>query len=176
MRWFDAYPKRLDREHAAMSSYPTLVWDGELTRPEYRDGGGWTGTLPEWPFERPRPHGLDSFLAGERLTVAIVCLQAHPAVKPRVYPLDPEPDPRVRTRNSWHLNGDGSLCLTQRAYDWDGSEAAADLVPKAAGWFLEFLLLRRGHVERMTEFGLVIDDSLDPMFTAAHAHDADGSA
>lgn len=175
MRWFDAYPDRLAWEQAAMAAYPTLEWDRQLSRPEYDDGGGWAGAVPEWPFERTRPPDLDAFLAGSRLTVAMVCLQAHPAVKPRVYPLAPEPDPRARTRNAWHVAGDGSLCLTQRAYDWDGSETAAHLIPKVAGWFLEFLLLARGHVERMTEVGIVTDDSLDHMFTAAYAHD-DGRA
>ncbi len=72
-----------------------------------------------------------------------------------------------------------SLCLSKRAYDWDGSETAAQLVPKAAGWFLEYLLLDRGHLKTMTEVGIVADAQLDRMFTAAHAHvrpDHDGPA
>lgn len=168
MRWFDAHPQRLAREHEAMAAYASMKWDEHLSRPDHDDGGGWTGVVPPWPFERPEPPELDAFLAGARLTAVVLCLQAHPAVKPRVYPVDPEPDPRIRTMNAWHLSGDGSLCLTQRAYDWDGSECAADLVPKAAGWFLEFLLVSRGHLDRMTEAGIAVHDELDHMFTAVH--------
>lgn len=175
MRWFDVHPDRLTRELDAMSAYPTLEWDASRTGSADDHGGCWSGLVPEWPFERPRPPDLDAFLAGAHLEAVIVCLQAHPAVKPRVYPIGPQPDPRVRTWNRWHVAGDGSLCLSQRAYDWDGSETAASLVPKAAGWFLEYLLLERGHVESMTEVGIVVDDSLDHLFTSAHA-DAAGDA
>jgi hypothetical protein len=177
VRWFEAHPDRLARELDAMSAYPALVWNENLTRVGHQDGGGWTGRLPSWPFQRPRPPELDAFLAGATLEAVILCLQAHPAVKPRIYPTDPEPDLGVRTMNAWHVAGDGSLCLSQRAYDWDGSETAAELVPKAAGWFLEYLLLDRGHVETMTEVGLVGDDALDHLFTAANAQprDPDGS-
>lgn len=170
MRWHEAHPDRLARELEAMSAYPNLVWDKNLTRLGHDDSGGWAGLLPTWPFKRPGPPELEEFLAGATLEAVILCLQAHPAVKPRVYPTDPEPDLRVRTMNAWHVAGDGSLCLSQRAYDWDGSETAAELVPKAAGWFLEYLLLDRGHVDAMTEVGIVADDQLDHLFTAANAH------
>jgi hypothetical protein len=61
----------------------------------------------------------------------------------------------------WHVNGDCSLCLMQAADDWDPSEAAADLVAKAAGWFVEYLLLEDGHIEKMSERGIYTDPSLD---------------
>lgn len=178
MRWFDAHPDRLGRELEEMSAYPDLIWDENLTREGHQDGGGWAGALPAWPFERPRPPELDAFLAGETFEAVIVCLQGHPAVKPRVYPTNPEPDVGVRTMNAWHVAGDGSLCLSQRAYDWDGSETTAELVPKASGWFLEYLLLDRGLAEAMTEVGIVAGDLLDPLFTAANAQprDPDGVA
>lgn len=170
MRWHAVDPVRLEREVAAMADMATdLDWNARLSRPEHDDGGGWSGVLPVWPFSRSAPAELDAFLDGERLEVVVLCLQAHPAVKPRVYPIEPQPDPRVRGFNDWHVAPDGSLCLSQRAYDWDGAEFTAELIPKAAGWFLEFLLLSRGHISEMTEVGIVEDDSLDHLITAQNA-------
>jgi hypothetical protein len=57
--------------------------------------------------------------------------------------------------------GDGSLCLLQTADLWTGRETAADLVIKASGWFVEYLLMEAGAIERMTLSGLNADISLD---------------
>lgn len=173
MRWFEAHPDRLAEELEVMASAaPDLTWDPHLTRPEYDDGGGWSGTVPLWPFDRACPAGLGAFVNGHRFELRVVCLQAHPAVQPRIYPLDPDPDLEWRTSHAWHFNGDGSICLTQRAYDWDGSELVAALVPKLASWFLEYLLLSRGHIEQMTERGIAELDVHDHLFDAAHAQPA----
>ncbi len=87
-------------------------------------------------------------------------------VAPRFVPIDPEPDFRVRTMNAWHVNGDGSLCMFQNSTDWDPWSTAAELIPKASGWFLEYLLLTDRRIERMTETGIVRDASLDHLFFA----------
>lgn len=132
---------------------PDLAWDeGAAT---------WTGEVPHWPFVRPRPASLEAFLCGRRLFARVEYSQAFPMVAPRIVPLDPEPDPMVRTRHDWHVNGDGSLCLLQHASDWDGTGTAAELVVKAAGWFLEYLLMEASRIEHMSEAGIVNDDSFD---------------
>jgi hypothetical protein len=82
-------------------------------------------------------------------------------VEPKLFPLDPDPPRDRRIVHSWHLNGDGSLCLLQTADAWTGRETAADLVAKASGWFIEYLLRERGAIEAMTERGIHSDDSLD---------------
>jgi len=135
---------------------PDLTWDGQC----------WTGHTPLWPFERLQPEGLLSFVGNRRLEVEISYLESFPMVAPRFMPVDPEPDMSVRTRNDWHVNGDGSLCMFQNFTDWDPFKTAADLVPKAAGWFLEYLLLSSGQIEGMTVNGIVNDDQLDHLLVA----------
>jgi hypothetical protein len=70
-----------------------------------------------------------------------------------------------RTQQDWHVNGDGSLCLLQEAQDWSPTGTAADLVVKAAGWFLEYLLMEQGRIPAMTTNGIATDDSLDALLT-----------
>lgn len=166
MRWFEAEPERLSRELEAMAEVaPELEWNADLTRPGWLDGGGWYGLAPRWPFDRPAPPELDAFLGGQRLEIAVICRQSHPAVEPIVYPLDPEPGLEYRTQHAWHVSGDGSLCLTQRAYDWTGDEMTAELVVKAAGWLVEYLLVSRGVRDDMTEVGIGVRGDLDHLIT-----------
>lgn len=153
--WLDAEPRRLLQEREAMSAVaPDLNWIEEA-------GGGWEGFAPVWPFERASPKGLGRLLAGRLFRIRVDYSHAFPMVEPTVWPLDPSPDPRYRTQAVWHVNPDGSLCLLQAASDWTGHETAADMVVKAAGWFLEYRLMEAGLIERMTETGIVNDDSLD---------------
>jgi hypothetical protein len=123
--------------------------------------GGWDGPAPAWPFARAAPAGLDELLDGRRLRVRVLYLQAFPSVEPRLEPIDPEPPIVRRILHEWHLNGDGTLCLLRTADLWTGRETAADLVVKASGWFIEYLLMERGVIEEMTENGINDDDSLD---------------
>lgn len=157
--WLVAEPRRLAAEREAMLAVaPELVWD------EVCPSGGWWGFAPVWPFQRPVPVTLDAFLAGRRLSLRVDYPQAFPMAEPVLRPLDPEPPFVARTDHRWHVNGNGSLCLLQRAADWTGEEHAAELVRKAAGWFLEFLLMQTGTVESMTESGLADDHSRDALF------------
>ena len=50
--WWQDEPQRLAREQAAMAATaPDLAWlPGEPS-------GGWQGTVPLWPFNRPEPQG-----------------------------------------------------------------------------------------------------------------------
>lgn len=158
--WFDAEPSALERERRAMPLVaPDLDWVGDLP------AGGWRGVVPAWPFDRPVPPELDAFLGPGRLVVQVEYSQAHPMVPPAVHPLDPEPSWLVRTQHAWHVNGDGSLCLMQAADDWRPTDTAADLIVKAAAWYLEFELMRRGVIRAMTERGIVNDDSLDRLLS-----------
>ena len=161
MGWLEAEPAQVAVEKASMAEIaPELNWiEDELT-------GGWRGVVPIWPFERPMPRGLEAFLAGRRLTVEVQYLQAHPMVEPKVWPLDPQPDPMHRSRHDWHVNGDGSLCMLQTASDWDGTGTAADLIVKAAGWFIEYLLMEGALIEKMTINGIAVDDSLDHLLVS----------
>ncbi len=158
--WWAAEPRRLALELEAMErAAPELQWHAEH--------GIWTGLLPLWPFDRPEPAVLDSFVNKRRFQLAVMPFQAHPAVAPAFLPLDPEPELHERTQAKWHVLGDGSLCLFQRAADWTGEGRCADLIPKAAGWHLEYLLMKRKLIESMTVNGIVVDDCHDHLFSEA---------
>jgi hypothetical protein len=164
--WVEAEPMSATRERSAMATIaPELAWI---------DGGGWEGLAPVWPFDRRVPEGLGAFLAGRRFRLRVEYPQGFPMAAPRVVPLDPEPDPRVRTQHDWHVNPDGTLCLFQSASDWSGRDTAADLVVKASGWFLEYQLMEAGLIERMTVNGIVNDPVHDHLFTSANASTAEG--
>ena len=157
--WLEAEPTRRDKERQAMSAVaPDLRWCEE------DQAGGWEGVVPIWPFNRTIPPHLEDFLYGRRLKVRIEYLESFPMVEPKFLPLEPEPEIRHRTDARWHVLGDGALCLFQDASDWTGGETAADLIPKAAGWFLEFLLMQDGVIDQMTEEGIATDPSFDHLF------------
>jgi hypothetical protein len=61
------------------------------------------------------------------------------------------------------VNGDGSLCLLQTADDWHPDASAADLIVKAVGWFLEYLLMVDDRIEAMTTSGIATDPALDEL-------------
>lgn len=157
LSWLEDDPARLDRELAAIPEVATnLRWDGQR----------WAGHAPLWPFGRPLPEGLLLFVGDRRLQLEISYLESFPMLAPRFVPVDPEPDISVRTLHDWHVNGDGSICLFQDFTSWDPLVTAAELVPKAAGWFLEYLLLSSGRIEAMTVSGIVNDDRLDHLMVA----------
>lgn len=159
LSWLEAEPRRLALERASMPSIaPDLDW---------LQSGGWEGVLPVWPFQRRQPDGLDEFLGGRRVRVRIEYLESFPMTAPRFWPLEPEPPVAVRSMAQWHVMPDGTLCLLQSAAAWDPGGTAADLVPKAAGWFLEYLLLSDDAIEAMTESGIADDDGLDCLWSAA---------
>jgi hypothetical protein len=159
--WTVAEPATLQRElDAVVHIAPELNW---------REAGGafgWEGLAPVWPFERDTPLGLDAFLDGRRFEIIVEYSAAHPMVEPKIWPVEPDPEPLARTQHRWHVNGDGSLCLLQAADHWDGRATAADLIVKASGWFLEYLLMETDSIESMTEAGIVNDPALDDLFVA----------
>ncbi|WP_237404792.1 hypothetical protein [Actinacidiphila reveromycinica] len=76
--------------------------------------------------------------------------------------MDPLPEPWEWTQHCWHLNGDASLCLL-RDDVWTGRESVVDLLLKAAGWRIEYALMKHRAIEQMTSSGIVADDSLDQL-------------
>ena len=156
--WMEDDPARLELELAAMPEVaPGLTWDGYA----------WRGQAPLWPFERPCPDGLETFVGDRRLMLEVTYFESFPMVAPRFMPLDPEPDIAARTRHEWHVNGDGSLCMFQNFADWDPYATAADLIPKASGWFLEYLLLTSARIDSMSIGGIASDDQHDHFFADA---------
>lgn len=162
VRWFEAAPEVLARERAAMAAVaPDMQWRDELAW-HPRSVCGWEGPIPAWAGERPAPTGLDELLAGRRLKVRVLYREAFPMVPPVVDPVDPAPAIHNRTLARWHLAGDGSLCTIQTAQDWQpGNDTAADLIRKASGWFIEYLLMQDERIEAMTVNGIIGDTSLD---------------
>lgn len=157
--WVDDEPARFSRELEAMPEVaPDLHWLGSH----------WEGFVPLWPIDRPEPPGLVEFTSGRRFRVEVHYLESFPMVAPRFLPTDPQPEIAVWTMNRWHVAGDGSLCLLQNFTDWHPVNTAADLVPKAAGWFLEYLLMVDGVIEAMSTGGIAADDSLDHLFQRSH--------
>lgn len=56
--------------------------------------------------------------------------------------------------------------MVQRADDWKQGETAADLVCKASGWFIEYLLFEGGQIETMTERGIYLDTAHDELLAS----------
>jgi hypothetical protein len=114
-----------------------------------------------WPFDRPEPEGLSTLLGGHGLHVYVAYRQAYPMVPPRIFPLDPRPEPLECTQHRWHVNGDSSLCQFQTHTAWDPRDSLCDLIVKAAAWRIEYALMKTGAIEEMTLHGIVSDASLD---------------
>lgn len=164
VEWWKAESGRWEQDrHEITDRFPDLVWTAAPAR-AIRDAGGWSGRLPMWPFDRPQPVGVDRLGLG--LQLELIYPQAYPMVPAAVHPQDPAPDLVHRTDHRWHLNGDGSLCLLRAAAQWDPRTSVIDLLLKAAGWRIEFALMKAGIVDAMSESGIVSDDSLDSLLTA----------
>ncbi|MGJ9372560.1 hypothetical protein [Nesterenkonia sp. CF4.4] len=127
-------------------------------------GGGWFGRLPLWPFHRPAPVDFSDDTAG--LGIVLAFPPSYPMAMPRILPIDPEPEFMERTQHRWHVNGDGSLCLLQAQRAWTGRETVTDLLLKAAGWRLEYQLVREGVYPGMSATGIVTDTSRDGAIAA----------
>lgn len=157
--WIEAEPLRLEAEVEAMNEKaPEMKWvDG--------GAGRWEGLAPIWPFDRDEPEGLSNLLKGRRLELSVECLESHPMVAPRVFPLDPSPPRKRRILEKWHLNGDGTICLLFSSSNWSGREYAAELVLKSSGWFIEYLLVEAGDLRLMTQHGPGRDIGVDRLLS-----------
>jgi hypothetical protein len=168
--WWQVEPRRLRRDQEDIAKrFPDLQWQAA-------GAGGWMGHLPRWPFIRPEPAGLLRVIGEKGLLAAVAYGHAYPMVAPTAVPVDPEPPIRARTDQRWHVMGDGSLCLLQDDATWTGRDSVVELLLKAAGWRVEFELMRRGLIEAMTVDGIVDDDQLDYLLRDLVAGESDGLA
>lgn len=157
--WWRHEPGRLHADQRQLHGrFPDLTWSTA-------GNGQWRGELPVWPFDRDPPAGLDVLLGGRGLQVLVRCGQAYPAAPPRIVPLDPAPEIAERTQQRWHVNGDGTLCLFQNEAVWSARATLVDVLLKAAGWRIEYALMKAGLMESMTISGIVTDTTLDPVIT-----------
>jgi hypothetical protein len=164
--WLDAEPVRHTVECDAMAACPDMRWRDEICWPNGRTGAGWEGLAPAWGGERPQPPGIDQLLDGRRLRLRVIYPEGFPMVPPDLYPVEPSVPMERRTLHRWHLNGDGSLCLMQSAEDWRPTNTAVDLVLKASGWFIEYLLVENSDLEHMTDRGVGSSDEIDALLAA----------
>ncbi|WNV74445.1 hypothetical protein [Geodermatophilus sp. DSM 44513] len=159
--WWQVEPTRLARDQREIEArFPnlTLTLEGQ---------GHWLGVLPMWPFNRPEPPDLSDLLHGTGLKIQLSYSAAYPMVSPYVLPLDPEPLFEELTQTRWHVLGNRALCLFQTQADWDPNSSVIDLLLKAAGWRIEYALLKSGVRTDMTMAGIVYDDSLDDLIAEA---------
>jgi hypothetical protein len=152
--WWECEPGRLQRDQQEISArFPDLTFSN--------DGAGrWQGTLPCWPFDRSEPCHLADWIGKSGLQLRLEYGQAYPMVAPQIFPVDPSPEPWEWTQHRWHVNGDASLCLL-RDDVWTGRESVVDLLLKAAGWRIEYALMKHQIIQQMTGSGIVTDDQLD---------------
>lgn len=163
-RWIEAEPRRAEAERAAMARVaPELAWREDLSHGGRDDLSGWEGVAPVWAAARPKPAGVDELLGDRRLRLQVVYSEAFPMVPPAVIPVEPGVPLVRRTQHTWHVNGDGSLCLMQAATDWHPKETGADLVAKACGWFIEYRLMEENRIEQMTLRGIYDNEDLDEL-------------
>lgn len=156
-RWWEHDSARLNLDQRMVEAkFPGLSY--RLEGPGYLEG-----PLPIWPFERLIPNGVDAI---SPLQVGVIFGHAYPAAEPQIYPLSPEPALFERSFTQWHVLGTGALCLLQDADMWTLRAPLEELLLKAAGWRLEYELIRRGKIAEMTVAGIVSSDELDELFEA----------
>lgn len=168
--WTEAEPELLRREQATMAELTNeMAWNEEIIH-RGRRHFGWLGLAPVWPAERPQPPGLEELLDGRRLNLAVAYPEGFPMIPPILIPLDEHGMPLVpieyRTMHEWHVVGSGALCLLQTATAWQPTNTAAELVAEASGWFAEYLLMCDDKMGKMTEVGIRVDESLDPLIAS----------
>lgn len=167
--WTQDEPARLKRDQSEVAAFAPLLQyrapePGNDT--EFRHGG-WVGELPLWPFERPQPEGLGDLIGQHGLVMTLDYSAAHPVVAPVIYPIDPQPSIQEQTQAAWHVAPGGSLCLFQSEGAWRPEASITELLAKAAGWRIEYALMKAGVIERMTIGGIVSDSSSDHLILEA---------
>ncbi|WP_385626050.1 hypothetical protein PXH67_47915 (plasmid) [Streptomyces sp. P8-A8] len=157
--WWACEPHRFERDQREITTaFPDLAYDGD-------GAGSWHGTLPLWPFNRPQPAHLTDWTGSTGLHVVMAYRQAYPMVPPYIWPLDPVPEPAEWTQSRWHVNGDRTLCLLRADALWTGRESVVDLLLKAAGWKVEYALMKHEAITQMSDCGIVEDDRFDHLLT-----------
>lgn len=168
--WAEADPARLERDLRDVAAFdPTLQYQPPGTR--FGEigftHGGWYGTLALWPFDRAAPDGLEALTAGVGLEFALTYPAAYPMVPPAIQPLSPEPEIFERTQATWHVLPGGGLCLLQSEGAWQPEASIVDLLLKAAGWRIEYALMKAHAMEAMAVSGIVSDTTCDHIIATA---------
>jgi hypothetical protein len=167
--WTEAEPARLARDLEEVSALASGL---RFHEPSLDLGspfrhGGWSGELARWPFDRPEPDRLRDLVGDRGLVLELEYSAAHPMLPPAIYPLDPLPEIVEQTQATWHVAPGGSLCLLQSAGGWRPEASITELLLKAAGWRIEYALMKVGVIERMSVAGIVSDNSLDGLIAEA---------
>ena len=162
--WLQLDPERLERDRAEIEAFaPNLTYAepgiDEETGLVFH--GGWGGALPLWPFDRAEPPGLQDVTEGRGLNAVIAYPASYPMIAPRVHPIDPKPEAFEISQQVWHVAPGRTLCLLQSDGDWTPESSIVDLLLKAAGWRIEYALMKAKRIERMTISGIVDDPALD---------------
>ena len=165
--WQDAEPARLERDRREVAMFaPNLDYHGfDPSGIGENIHGGWFGELPLWPFERSAPEGLEELIGSTGLVVAVVYSAAHPMIAPTIFPVSVEPTLQEESRSVWHVAPGGSLCLLQSEGGWNPEASITELLAKAAGWRIEYALMKRGAIQEMSVRGIVTDSSFDHLIT-----------
>lgn len=157
--WMDQDPARLERDAREVTDFaPGMNFLPPSDEPQTH--GGWHGPIPAWPFARAMPDGVNA-LIGEPFEVAVAYPSAYPMTPPLVFPLNVTPEPIEHSQTVWHVSPSGMLCLLQSTGAWLPEASITELLLKAAGWRIEYALMKAGAVEQMSTNGIVSDDSLD---------------
>lgn len=163
--WYDQDPLRLQRDKEEVAHCAPGL--GFLEASPLLPHAGWKGRIPSWPFERQRPKNLDRWIPEGGLQVEIHYTAAYPMTPPQIIPVSPEPELVERSQAVWHVLPDGGLCLFQSAGQWQPEASLSDLLLKAAGWRLEYALMKHGRIERMSESGIVSAPEYDHFLDSA---------
>lgn len=157
--WYEEDQLRWQRDREEVRRFAP---DLQIVEPTESDpNGGWSGRLPLWPFDREAPEGIASLFPTGGLLVDIRYVPAYPMLTPEIYPVEPEPELYERSQATWHVLPNGALCLLQSVGQWQPETSLIELLLKAAGWQLEYSLMKRGILTRMSENGIVSDNSHD---------------
>lgn len=160
--WMDQDPGRLERDRHEITSFaPNLVFvPPDATGQTH---GIWVGPIPRWPFDRDEPDGLELLVGPDAFEITLVYPSAYPMTPPLVFPESVTPEPIEHSQAVWHVAPSGMLCLLQSTGGWLPEASVTELLQKAAGWRIEYALMKAGAIDQMTTNGIVSDNSLDAL-------------
>jgi len=160
--WLDTDPERLERDRAEIAEFaPEMSFIDPQSHPQTH--GEWNGPIPVWPFERDEPPGLIHLLGDSAFEVSMIYPSAYPMTPPRFFPRNVVPEPEEHSQSKWHVSPDGFLCLLQSTGGWTPEASPTELIAKAAGWRIEYALMKAGARDSMTTNGIVSDPCLDQL-------------
>ncbi len=164
--WMDQDPDRLERDRIEIGVFaPGMTFEAPGSGQQVH--GRWTGPIPKWPFERARPDHLDSLIGPDDFEVSLAYPSAYPMTPPLVFPISVRPEPLEHSQAMWHVAPSGMLCLLQSTGGWLPEASVTELLEKAAGWRIEYALMKLGAIDRMTTNGIVSDPVLDATIAVA---------